>query len=83
LSFRRVLFSFAAPSFGNYALRHRFRPAGTACAKALLQRGAEVLMLDAGIELENDRAKNRRELSENENFPAGPREKVAEIKKTA
>ncbi len=31
-------------------------PAGVACAKALLARGASVLMLDAGIELETDRA---------------------------
>ncbi|MEJ0088398.1 MAG: GMC oxidoreductase [Limisphaerales bacterium] len=31
-------------------------PAGVACAKALLARGASVLMLDAGIELEPDRA---------------------------
>jgi choline dehydrogenase-like flavoprotein len=31
-------------------------PAGVACAKALLARGATVLMLDAGIELEPDRA---------------------------
>ena len=38
-------------------------PAGVACAKALLARGASVLMLDAGIELENDRAKIVRELS--------------------
>jgi ferredoxin len=32
-------------------------PAGVACAKALLARGASVLMLDAGIELEPGRAK--------------------------
>ena len=32
-------------------------PAGVACAKALLARGATVLMLDAGIELEPGRAK--------------------------
>ena len=31
-------------------------PAGVACAKALLARGATVLMLDAGLELEPDRA---------------------------
>jgi len=30
-------------------------PAGVACAKALLARGAKVLMLDAGIDLEPDR----------------------------
>jgi choline dehydrogenase-like flavoprotein len=32
-------------------------PAGVSCAKALLARGATVLMLDAGIELEQERAK--------------------------
>jgi choline dehydrogenase-like flavoprotein len=32
-------------------------PAGVACAKALLARGASVLMLDAGLELEPERAK--------------------------
>jgi choline dehydrogenase-like flavoprotein len=32
-------------------------PAGVACAKALIARGATVLMLDAGLELELDRAK--------------------------
>ena len=32
-------------------------PAGVACAKALLARGASVLMLDAGLELEPDRAR--------------------------
>jgi choline dehydrogenase-like flavoprotein len=31
-------------------------PAGVACAQALLARGASVLMLDAGLELEADRA---------------------------
>src|SRR5271170_6570355 len=36
-------------------------PAGVACAKALLARGANVLMLDAGIELEPDRARIVRE----------------------
>jgi ferredoxin len=38
-------------------------PAGVACANALLARGANVLMLDAGIELEPDRAKVVDELS--------------------
>jgi ferredoxin len=38
-------------------------PAGVACAKALLARGARVLMLDAGIDLENDRAHIVRELA--------------------
>ena len=32
-------------------------PAGVACAKALLARGTNVLMLDAGLELEADRAR--------------------------
>jgi choline dehydrogenase-like flavoprotein len=32
-------------------------PAGVSCAKALLARGASVLMLDAGLELEPDRAR--------------------------
>ena len=32
-------------------------PAGVACAKALLARGTRVLMLDAGLELEPDRAR--------------------------
>lgn len=32
-------------------------PAGVACAKALLARGATVLMLDAGLELDSDRAR--------------------------
>jgi choline dehydrogenase-like flavoprotein len=38
-------------------------PAGVACAKALLARGANVLMLDAGIQLENDRAQIVHELA--------------------
>jgi choline dehydrogenase-like flavoprotein len=38
-------------------------PAGVACAKALLARGANVLMLDAGIELESDRAELAHQLS--------------------
>jgi choline dehydrogenase-like flavoprotein len=37
-------------------------PAGVACAQALLRRGAEVRLLDAGIELEPDRAKIVRQL---------------------
>jgi ferredoxin len=32
-------------------------PAGVACARALLARGANVLMLDAGLDLEPDRAR--------------------------
>ncbi len=38
-------------------------PAGVACAKALRARGAEVLMLDAGLELEPDRARLVRHLA--------------------
>src|ERR1700722_7260518 len=39
-------------------------PAGVGCASALLARGARVLMLDAGIELEPDRARIVHELSQ-------------------
>jgi choline dehydrogenase-like flavoprotein len=39
-------------------------PAGVACAKALLARGATVLMLDAGLELEPDRARIVRQFAE-------------------
>jgi choline dehydrogenase-like flavoprotein len=39
-------------------------PAGVACAKALLARGANVLMLDAGLELEPERAQIVRRLAE-------------------
>ena len=38
-------------------------PAGAACASALIARGASVLMLDAGIQLEPDRAKIVSDLS--------------------
>jgi choline dehydrogenase-like flavoprotein len=38
-------------------------PAGVACAHALLQRGAQVLMLDAGIVLENSRRELVTEMS--------------------
>ncbi len=38
-------------------------PAGVACATALLARGARVLMLDAGLELEPDRARIIRPLA--------------------
>ncbi len=37
-------------------------PAGVSCAKALIERGAETLMLDAGIELEPHRAELVRKL---------------------
>src|SRR2546430_13641451 len=33
-------------------------PAGVACAHALLQQGARVTMLDAGLDLESDRKAN-------------------------
>jgi len=39
-------------------------PAGVACAKALLARGATVLMLDAGLELEADRARIVRQFAD-------------------
>jgi choline dehydrogenase-like flavoprotein len=39
-------------------------PAGVACAKALLARGATVLLLDAGLELEADRARIVRQCAE-------------------
>jgi ferredoxin len=39
-------------------------PAGVACAKALLARGATVLLLDAGLELEPDRARIVRQCAE-------------------
>ena len=39
-------------------------PAGVACAKALLARGAQVLMLDAGLELETERAQAVRRLAQ-------------------
>ena len=38
-------------------------PAGVACAKALLARGAQVVMLDAGLELEPERAEIVRQLA--------------------
>ena len=38
-------------------------PAGVACAKALIARGANVLMLDGGLELEPDRAETVRHLA--------------------
>jgi hypothetical protein len=38
-------------------------PAGVACARALLARGANVLMLDAGLELEPERAQVVRKLA--------------------
>jgi ferredoxin len=55
-------------------------PAGVACAKALLARGASVLMLDAGIELENDRAKIARQFAETKPAAWNPNQ-VAELKR--
>ncbi|MGH7950745.1 MAG: hypothetical protein ACREFE_02325 [Limisphaerales bacterium] len=54
-------------------------PAGVACAKALLARGANVLMLDAGIELENNRAQIVRKLS-SERFSDWNADEFAAIK---
>jgi len=53
-------------------------PAGVACAKALLARGANVLMLDAGIELETERANIVRELAQKKP-PAWPRDQIAAL----
>lgn len=56
-------------------------PAGVACAKALITRGAKVLMLDAGIELENERAELVRRLG-SLNPSQWPAESVAALKDT-
>ncbi len=53
-------------------------PAGVACATALLARGASVLMLDAGMELEADRAAIIRELA-HEKVSEWPPEQAARI----
>ncbi len=54
-------------------------PAGVACARALLARGANVLMLDAGLDLEHDRAQVVRQLAAIQ--PAEwPREQMARLK---
>ena len=45
-------------------------PAGAACARALLARGATVLMLDAGLELEPERARVVHQLAA-PNLPIG------------
>ncbi|HXF09964.1 MAG TPA: hypothetical protein VN625_04205 [Desulfuromonadaceae bacterium] len=55
-------------------------PAGVACAKALLAQGAEVLMLDAGVELEPDRAEIVRRLG-TLNASEWPAENVAALKR--
>ena len=54
-------------------------PAGVACAHALLERGAQVLMLDAGLSLEPDRAALIAEMSRT-SPSAWTREQVARIK---
>jgi ferredoxin len=53
-------------------------PAGVACAKALLARGATVLMLDAGLELESDRAQIVRQFADANPsaWPAGDRARL-------
>ncbi len=53
-------------------------PAGVACATALLAHGARVLMLDAGMELEPDRATIVRELSQKK-VSEWPAEQAARI----
>src|SRR5208282_1052373 len=58
--------SIAPPPFGQRKIMHCVigsGPAGVACARALLARGANVLMLDAGLELEPERAQVVRELA--------------------
>jgi choline dehydrogenase-like flavoprotein len=54
-------------------------PAGVACAKALRARGASVLMLDAGLELEPDRARLVQQLSRTK-FSDGEQEPLAALK---
>jgi choline dehydrogenase-like flavoprotein len=53
-------------------------PAGAACASALLARGANVLMLDAGIQLESDRAKIVSDLSQKKSSD-WPGDEVAKV----
>ena len=55
-------------------------PAGVACAKALLARGASVLMLDAGLDLEPGHARSRSPISLPCNPPTGPPTTDAELK---
>lgn len=58
------------PQFANQKLQTHTHcvigsgPAGVACASALLDRGAKVLMLDAGIKLEPERARIVSELAQ-------------------
>jgi len=54
-------------------------PAGVACARALLARGATVLMLDAGLELEPDRAQIVRQFA-GAKPSAWPRNDLAQLK---
>src|SRR5208282_2287374 len=54
-------------------------PAGVACAKALRARGATVLMLDAGLELEADRARIVRQFA-GAKPAAWPRDDLAKLK---
>jgi choline dehydrogenase-like flavoprotein len=54
-------------------------PAGVACAHALLQRGARVMMLDAGVALETDRAALIAEMSRTTPASWTP-EQIARIK---
>ena len=52
-------------------------PAGVACVKALLARGASVLMLDAGLELEPDRAQTIRRLAKTKSVVWTPADRAA------
>ena len=54
-------------------------PAGVACAKALLARGANVLMLDAGLDLEPERAQVVRQMAATKP-PAWRPEQIARLK---
>ncbi len=54
-------------------------PAGVACAKALRERGATVLMLDAGLELESDRAQIVQQFA-GAKPSAWPRDDLAKLK---
>jgi choline dehydrogenase-like flavoprotein len=84
-----LIFEFACPcvsiSLGQFLLNKIMHcvigsgPAGVACAKALLARGATVLMLDAGIELENDRAKIVSQFAKTKSSAWNPNQ-VAELK---
>ena len=79
LSSRRVSILFLAFIIGFMHCVIGSGPAGVACARALLARGARVLMLDAGIELEPERADLVRQLASVEPS-AWPPEEVAVLK---